>query len=233
MMYQETNEKIVFFFLDFGSSHKMGSSSNLISTFSFGFSSPEQNPFSSNFSVSKQSFKSDIFSLSKSFSSILVSSKIQISQDVRILLSQMSLDDIESRFDVDQCIEYLSPNYNKECEQTEQTNKFQICKNFDKISLFFKEYHQKQSNIHENQQISNSSSDKETIIENNRFRNIRIESENNIFEEDNNGILSKIIEQEKEINFWKEVSKEKDLNLREKEEEIEKLMKEIEELKKK
>ena len=113
MMYQEINNKLSFFFVDFGSSHKMGSSQEMIETYTPNISPPEQSINSKSYDLKRQNEKSDIYSLSRSFSNILYSSKIEISPFIQQILDEMSFDENKKRISIDQCLERIS-NYSSQ-----------------------------------------------------------------------------------------------------------------------
>lgn len=149
MMFQETNQRIIFFFVDFGSSFRFKENSfskpvSMPETYSEHFSPPEQNHLSQFYSISKQTYKSDIYSLSKSFSSILKSSKIALSSPiVTHLLKQMEQEEIEKRPTVDECFESLSSYYGTsfiEMKKKEyfHCKDFKFCKKFDYVSKYIK-----------------------------------------------------------------------------------------------
>ena len=124
MMFQETKDKIIFFFIDFGSSQKIDSSLEMVNTFTPLFCPPEQDPYSKSFDKKKQSYKSDVFSISKSFLSILCSSEIKISIHLEILLKNMCENDIEQRISLQHSLDTLSTYYSKNLLITE--NQFHI-----------------------------------------------------------------------------------------------------------
>ena len=196
MMYIETDHnpsKLIFFFIDFGSSHKIGSSLEMIETCTPNFSPPEQNFESKSYDLNKQCEKTDIYSLSKSLSNILYSSKIKISPFIQQILDEMSFDEIEKRLSIDDCIERIS-NYSpqnlviekKDEEAKEQVliennilndknsnldvEKFEICENFEDICSEMKIFcaENKHSSLPEIEELvyeSEYKMDKKTLIQ--------------------------------------------------------------------
>ena len=155
-MYQETENKIIFFFVDFGSSHEIGSSHKMIETFTPNFSPPEQDKRHKNYDLKKQSKASDIYSLSKSFSNIQRSCKIEISEPIKQVLEEMCCEEIEKRLSAEICIQKISQisrdlmvenNLNKNkndnlvIEQNKKDEKkFKFCQNLDQYRSEMKNF---------------------------------------------------------------------------------------------
>ena len=219
-MFKETKEKINYFFIDFGSSHKIGSNLHCIETFTPNISPPEQDARYDTYALEKQSEKSDIYSLSKSFFLILNSSKINLSPSLIQILEDMSHNEIEKRISINQAIERIF-NLFPSFKNFENKN----FSGFDFDNFFIKNFSQIFSEMNSFCEENNH-----TPIEDLENQENNKKSEHNYLQNLNKNQLIKKIKEIKKENEEKlsRIVEENEKLLQEKEDQIKKLLEEIE-----
>ena len=143
MMFYEDDEKVLFFFVDFGSSFRIGFQENSKKSFLSLYSSPESSDSSPFYKKENFGTQSDVYSLSKSLFSILLSSQIKISVALKNLLNEMCIVNPKERISVDETLKKISSIFEDVFLKTQKERfiNFHFCDKYKDLKKLFEISH--------------------------------------------------------------------------------------------